>query len=169
MGVYALKLFSKIIETLTNITRYIALTAMALMMFFISFAVISRIIGFPIIGDVELVQIGMVILIMCGLAYTQQSGGHISIGLIVDKFPVKVQKIFDIVSDLLTTIVTLMIAVIYFEVAMNHKNHMQLSTNLLEIPYYSIDFIIILGFTMWGLEALLKIFKSLVYVSSTNV
>ena len=159
-----MKGFSKVVNTLTNIPRYIALTAMAFMMFFITFAVISRLLSFPIIGDVEIVQIGMVILIMCGLAYTQQAGGHISIGLIVDKFPIKVQKVFDIISNFLTTAVTLLIAFIYFEVAMNHKNHMQLSTSLLDIPYYPIDFIIILGFTMWGLEAFLRLINPMVEV-----
>jgi len=160
-----LRLLSKVINTLTNITRYIALAVMALMVLFITFAVVRRTIGFPIVGDVELVQLGMVVLIMCGLAYTQQAGGHIAIGLIVDKFPVKVQRVFDFISNLLTTAVTLIISVIYFEVAMNHKDHMQLSTGLLNIPYYPFDFIIVLGFTMWGLEALLKLIKSMFTVT----
>ena len=151
-----MKAIGTIIEKLTDITRYIALIAMACMMGFITFAVVSRLFGSPILGDIELVQVGMVVLIMCGLPYTQQAGGHISIGLIVDKFSSKLQKVIDIISELLTAVVTLIIAFIYVEVMLNHKNHMKLSTNLLDIPYYLVDFVIILGFTMRGLQALLK-------------
>ena len=43
--------------------------------------------GQPIIGDIELVQFTMVLLIMGALAITEQSNSHISIGLIVDKIP----------------------------------------------------------------------------------
>lgn len=151
-----MKTIGKAIDLLTNITKNIALLLMALMMVFISFAVISRAMFTPIVGDVELVQLGMVVLIMCGLAYTEQVDGHIAIGLIVDRFPDKIQKIFSAIANFLTAVVTLVIGFIYFEVAMNHKNHMQLSSSLLDIPYYPIDFIIVIGFALWGLQALFK-------------
>ena len=35
------------------------------------------------------------------------------------------------------------------------------STDLLEIPHYPFKFIIFLGFTLWGLEALLKVFNAI--------
>lgn len=159
-----MKTFSKIVNVLTTITRYIALVSMTLMMFFITYAVVSRALFTPIIGDVEVVELGMVILIMCGLAYTQQIGGHIAIGLIVDKFSERKQLLLDVFASLLTAIVTLLIGYIYIHVALNHKNDMQLSTNLLEVPYYIFDFIIVLGFVMWGMEGLLKFVKSILLI-----
>ncbi|WP_245831728.1 TRAP transporter small permease [Oceanobacillus senegalensis] len=161
-------MLNKVIHGLTTLTRYIALTTMTLMMLFITVAVVSRLFFSPVIGDVEIVQLGMVVLIMCGLAYTQQVGGHISIELVVNKFPEKVQQFCDIVANLFSLVVTLMIAYIYLEVAFNHKDHMQLSTNLLEIPYYPFDFIIVLGFLMWGLESLLKLIKSIIVIFSSQ-
>lgn len=163
-----LKLLSKIITTLTEITRYIALTAMALMMFFITYAVICRMLFTPIMGDIEIVQLGMVVLIMCGLAYTQHAGGHIAIGLIVDKLNPKIQQSLDVLASLLTVIITFVIGYIYIFVALNHKNHMQLSTNLLDVPYYLFDFVIVLGFVMWGLEALLKLGSSILLIFQPN-
>ncbi|MFA8439363.1 TRAP transporter small permease [Pueribacillus sp. YX66] len=158
----------KTINFLTNVTKGIALTVMAFMMFFVAFAVISRLIYEPILGDVEIVQLGMVVLIMCGLAYTQRVDGHISIGIIVDKMPYKGQKILDVIASLLNVIVTFVISFIFISVFLNHKNEMQLSTSLLEIPYYPFDFVIILGFTMWGLQALLKMINSFVELFSPN-
>lgn len=163
-----MKLFSTIVNILTGITRYIALTAMIVMVFFITYAVISRSFFTPVMGDIEIVQLGMIVLIMCGLAYTQHIGGHIAIGLIVDKFSGRIQNICDIVASLLTSTITLTIGYIYIQVALNHKNHMQLSTNLLEVPYYLFDFIIVLGFVMWGLESILKLVKSIISISRSN-
>lgn len=157
-----MKILKKIITKLTDFTRYIALATITAMMFFIAFAVISRLFGYPIIGDVEFVRIGMLVLIMCGLAYTQQSGGHITIGIIVEKLSPKIQKFIDIISSILTMVVTLVIAYIYIQVFSMHKNEMMLSTDLLDFPYYILDFFIILGFTLWGLEALLKLLISVV-------
>ncbi len=163
-----MNLFASIINTATRFTRYIALLVMASMMFFITFGVVNRWLFTPIIGDIELVQLGMVVLIMCGLAYTEQAGSHIAIGLIVDRFPVKVQKIFEIFTNLLTTVVTLTIGFIYIGVALNHQNHMQLSTGLLNIPYYPIDYIIVLGFVMWGMQGLLKLVLPIVSIFQTD-
>lgn len=163
-----MKTLGNMINFLTNITKNIALLIMTLMMLFISFAVISRALFTPIIGDVELVQLGMVVLIMCGLAYTEQVDGHIAIGLIVDRFPDKIQKIFSGIANFLTAIVTLTIGFIYFGVAMNHKDHMQLSSSLLNIPYYPLDFIIVLGFVMWGLQALFKMVIPIVSLFSAK-
>ncbi|WP_284035538.1 TRAP transporter small permease [Neobacillus sp. 114] len=158
-------MLSKIITNLTRITKWIALITMAFMMLFIAFAVVSRMTFTPILGDVEIVQLGMVVLIMCGLAYTQQVDGHISIGLIVDKFPYKGQKIMDVIACLFNVIVTFVIAFIFIEVAINHMTKMKLSTSLLGIPYYPFDFLIILGFIMWGLEAFLKLIRSILAIS----
>jgi len=163
-----MQILAKVITKLTDITRYIALATITAMMLFITVAVISRMIGHPVIGDVEVVRIGMVVLIMCGLAYTQQSGGHISIGVIVDKLSPKVQKLIDILASFLTMIVTLIIAYIYIHVFSMHKYDMVLSTDLLDFPYYILDFFTILGFTLWGLEALLKMVLLIVEFAKGN-
>ncbi|PWA04687.1 TRAP transporter small permease, partial [Pueribacillus theae] len=118
-------MLTNVIRFLTNVTRWIALAVMAFMMFFIAIAVISRLTVTPIIGDVEIVQLGMIVLIMCGLAYTQRVDGHISIGIIVDRFPQKGQLVMDAIGSLLNVVVTLIIAYIYVGVFLNHKNEMQ--------------------------------------------
>mgnify|MGYP001159193515 CR=1 FL=1 len=158
----------KTIDFLTNLTRAIALAVMAFMMFFVAFAVISRLVYKPLLGDVEIVQLGMVVLIMCGLAYTQKVGGHIAIGLLVDRMPKKVQQSLDVFSSLLTAIMTFMISYIFIGVFLNHRHELKLSTSLLEIPYYPFDLIIVIGFAMWGLQALLKMIDSAVQFFDAN-
>ncbi|MBN6886620.1 TRAP-type C4-dicarboxylate transport system permease small subunit [Cytobacillus horneckiae] len=165
MGV---KYLEKTIQLLTTITKYIALSTMTFMMLFIPFAVLSRLFFSPIVGDIELVQLGMVVMIMCGLAYTQQVDGHITIEILANKMSKRAQTILDILGALLTFCVTLAFAYIYLEVAITHQNDMRLTTNLLEIPFYPFDFIIVIGLFMWGLEALLKFLRSCLLLFQSN-
>lgn len=161
-----MQVLTKSISTLSKVLRFIALTTMTFMMLFITVAVTSRLFFSPVIGDIELVQLGMVVLIMCGLAYTQEVGGHISIDLLADRFPIKIQQILEIIGSFLTFVVTLIIAYIYLGVAYDHMTVMKLSTNLVEVPYYPFDYIIFLGFLAWGLEGFLKFVQLIVEFKS---
>lgn len=158
-------MFAKTINQITNVTKWLALATMAFMMFFITVAVVSRTFFSPIVGDVEIVRLGMVVLIMFGLAYTQKVDGHISIGLLVDRFPIKWQKALDIFAALLTLIVTITIGFIFIGVSEMHRVEMPLTTDLLGIAFYPFDFIIVVGFILWGLEALLRLAKAIIEFS----
>lgn len=157
-----MQLLRQVVFSLTTAVRAIALLVMVSMMFFIFFAVLSRQFYRPVIGDIELVQLGMVVLIMCGLAYTEQIRGHISIGIFVDRFPQRLQRLLDCLGYVLTIGVTGLIAYTYVGVAQEHQHFMRLSTDLLSIPFYPFDWIIVLGFCSWGLEALLGLIDSVI-------
>lgn len=154
-------MLQKTINRLTSITKGMALITMGFMALMIFVGVLSRTFFTPIVGDVEIVRLGMIVLIMCGLAYTQKADGHISIGIIVDKLPKKVQSALDIFGYLLTFVISVIISIIFFEVGMSHLSEMRLTTDLLSIPYYPFDFIIAIGFVLWGLEALLKVISAI--------
>lgn len=87
-----MKIIQKIISFLTYLTKYLALATITFMMFFITVAVIGRLFSKPIVGDIEVVQLSMVALIACGLAYAQQSESHISIGIVVDNFQITFKR-----------------------------------------------------------------------------
>lgn len=161
-------LITMIINRLTLFIQYIAISIIAGIMLFIPIAILSKEIYRPIIGEVELIQLGMVVIIMFGLAYTQKVDGHISIGLIVDRFPQKVQKVLDIFSCALVLIATVSVGIIFWKVGIKHKVDMQISTDLLSIPFYPFDFIISIGFIMWGLVTFLHLTKSIVSIFSDN-
>lgn len=156
----------KTIRTLSQIGKWIALAAMTLMMLFITYAVVNREFFTPVVGDVELVRLGMVVLIMFGLAYSQAEDAHISIGLLVDRFPERVQNIIDAIAFLTTFVVCLIIGWVTFGIAFEEMLGHPRSTDLLEIPYYPFRFVIGVGFILWSLEALLKVVQSISQVSN---
>ncbi|PIC62783.1 hypothetical protein CSV79_15285 [Sporosarcina sp. P13] len=158
----------KSIRSITNLTKWLALVTMSFMALFITFTVTSRAFGAPILGDVELVQTLMVVLIMFGLAYSQSQDAHISIGLIVDRFSVRVQLVFDVFGYLLTCIICLIISGVFIGVAVGELRGFIITTDLLSIPLFPFKFIIAIGFFLWGMEALLRVILSLINLKKTG-
>jgi TRAP-type C4-dicarboxylate transport system permease small subunit len=145
----------KVIQFITNINKWVSYFALVLMMIAVTFFSISRSVGQPVIGDIELVQFTMVLLIMGALAITEQSNSHISIGLIVDKFPHRLQAAINCLSQLLTLLFCFLVCWVFI----TKMNFLQ-SSDLLKIPFYPIKMFLIIGFIGWGLEAILRFYKS---------
>lgn len=148
--------FNSIVNALSVVGKWIALSTMTLMMFYITFAVLNRQFYKPIIGDVELVQLMMIILIMFGLGYSQSQEAHVSISIIVDRFPEQVQNLIIIIGYILTFIVTMIVAWVTLGIAIDEMKGSSRSTDLLEIPFWPFRYVISFGFVLWGLEALKK-------------
>ena len=167
--VLTMKFLFSTIRKLSQIGKWIAIATMTLMMLFITFAVVNRELFTPVVGDVELVRLGMVVLIMFGLAYSQAEDAHVSIGLLVDRFPTRVQYMIDAVAFLVTFVICIIIGWVTFGIALEEMLGRPRSTDLLEIPFYPFRFVIGLGFVLWGLEALLKVMKSISLFRNPNV
>ena len=79
---------SNALKYLTNIGKYLSLISLVFISILTFVSVIMRFLGSPVLGDVELVQLSMVVLIMGGLAYTQEKEDHIAVDILVNKFPI---------------------------------------------------------------------------------
>ena len=131
------------------------------MMLLICFYVIQREFFTPMRGNVELLELSMVVIIMFGLGYSQSENAHISIGLIVDRFSKKVQHAIDLLAYICTVVVSGFIGWVALRAAVEEMNSGQAQASmLLSIPFYPFKFIIAVGFALWALEALLKVIES---------
>lgn len=54
----------------------------------------------PILGDVEIVQIGVLFAIFCAMPLTQYLRGHADVALITDLFPARVAAFIEVVMDI---------------------------------------------------------------------
>lgn len=145
-------LFDKIAKGFTIGISYIAYAVLVLMMIFTGAAAVARAFHHPIIGDVEIVQIGMAILVACSMAYTEYRNGHVEVGILVDRFPSKLQKILDIFSLCLTVIFCVIVAYAFYA-----KFDMQHTSVLLGYKFYPFKALLIIGFIAWALMAIQKI------------
>lgn len=150
-----MNLFTQGIQLITNINKWVSYFTLMIMMVAVTYFSISRSLGHPVIGDIELVQFTMVLLIMGSLAITEQSHSHISIGLLVDKFPLRIQTAIDCISQLLILLFCFLVCWVFI----SRMNFLQAS-DLLKIPFYPIKIFVVIGFIGWGLESILRFYKS---------
>jgi len=157
-----MKILEKTICTLSDIAKWIGMAVIMIMMLITTVSVVFRYLGITFIGAVEIVQLTLVTAIMFGLAYTHRENGHISIGLLVDHFPMKIQYVFDIIANVLTLFVCLLFSWFFFQAGMKEVTGIVTKTDLLAIPKYPFKFVISIGLLLWGLEAILKIVVSVI-------
>jgi TRAP-type C4-dicarboxylate transport system permease small subunit len=148
-------LISKFITKFTQLNKWLAFISLTIMMFLVAICAIARGLGKPIVGDVELVQLSMVAIIVGALSYTEHEKAHISIGLVVDNFPKKVQYFFDLISAILTAIFAFLVAYVFII-----KLDFVQSSTLLKVPFFYFKVLLIIGFAAWGLECMKNIYEN---------
>src|SRR5699024_3789539 len=142
-----------------NLERAIASITLTVMMFFTAVAVILRSFSKPIVGDYELTELFMLILIMTSLGYAERDNKHISIVIIVDRFPNYIQSLLNIIARMLTLIFCIIVSLIFLLNLI--KNGETQSTELLRISFLPFKLLIVIGFLSWGLESLIRVASSL--------
>ncbi|WP_209121010.1 TRAP transporter small permease subunit [Alkalihalobacillus sp. BA299] len=149
---------AKTIKRITTITKWGAIITIFSMMLLISFTVISRgIFNLPIVGDYELVQLMMIVLVGLGFGYSERIDAHIKVGLLVDRFKQKTQATIDIIVYILVAFICFLVGTILFKAGLQGLSSFKVTTSILSIPHYPFQFLLSIGFYMWGLEAMLKI------------
>lgn len=115
----------------------------------------------PIAGDVDMVELMMVALVALGLAYTQAEEGHVSVKLLVDRLPLRLQTGIDIFVFLMATgILCLIVWQSFGEGVYSFLSGEHSMT--IGIPFFYFKFLIPLGFFIWALETLLKVLRSVI-------
>jgi len=155
-----MKTLRSIIGLLTAIFRWLAVASVAAMALLITASVLMRATATPLGGEHELIELMMVTVVMLGLAYTQKTGGHISIGLLVDRLPPRWQAGLDLLAVVLTAATCLLIGWANLRVAYDYATGSPMSTDFLSIPLYPFKIVVGLGFWLWGLEAIVGLGES---------
>ncbi len=130
-----------------------------LMVVLVTVHVISRaIFNKPLIGTVELEELMIVILVFCGIAYTQVTGNHISVDFITSRLPKRLQNPICVATSLLTTVFFFMLT---WQSLIQSRNHMvnDTATFDMQIRLYWIMLIIALGFFLFALSTLIDFLK----------
>lgn len=152
-----MKLLRTLMDAITALFKWGACAATAFMMLLIALVVIGRAFNQPIPADVELIQLAMGVLVMMGLAYTEQSRSHVTVGLFVDHLPARSQAVLDVLAVLLIFITTAVIGWVNLRTGYDYLTRTPRSTDYLSIPLWPLKFIVGLGFWLWGVQALLRL------------
>lgn len=144
---------SRVVDNLVAGAKWISMVSTMLMMLLITIAVIMQAFNFPILGEIEIAQALMVLLISFSLAYVQSEKAHINIEILAEKFPASFQKIVEGINVFLTFSVCLAIGVVNLNATWKYMIAYRMTTDILSIPFYPLRFIIGIGFILWALSA----------------
>jgi TRAP-type C4-dicarboxylate transport system permease small subunit len=124
----------------------------------ITIGVAGRLLGHPFASSIEIAEIFHFFIIIFAFAYTQTKKEHVSIGLLVDRFPQRIQKVFDKLTNLIGASICLIFAYVFFTAGIENLLVSYKSTMILEFPLFLLKFGAALGFLMWGLIMLIQMF-----------
>ena len=102
----------------------------------------------PFVGVSELLALMLPVSMLLGLAYVEYTGGHIRVGLIVDKFPSKWQSAMDVMACLFGTFLLGCFTWYGWVFAMESWHTKEIHPGLLDIPTYPTKFLLAIGFTL---------------------
>ncbi|GAB3063874.1 TRAP transporter small permease [Virgibacillus ainsalahensis] len=155
----------KIIEPINRFASYIACFLVFCLMLLTFSDVTGRFLIRPVTGTYELTGILLALTVFLGLGYTQIKKGHISIGILVEKFSSRVQAIIESVTYfvvLITLILMTQQTFIYASRSINDR------TGELQLPEYVFIIIAGVGVLLFALTIVLDLLKALQKVVDSN-
>lgn len=155
--------FERIINSLSRVLNLVGAGVLVIMMALTVVNILVRPVYHSILGIPELVSYGFVVVVCFGLAYTAVMRGHVSVELLVSRFPQRVQVAIDIITCLLSIGV---FAIIAWQSAVYGWEQWLVGeyAPILEFPIIPLRYILVLGFTVLCLALMLNLFKSLTQV-----
>lgn len=148
---------SGLVQGITALFRWGAVATVAAMALLIAYAVLVRLVAEPMAAEHELIELMMVAMVMLGLAYTQKMQGHITIGLLVDRFSPRWQAAADLLGMVLVAASCATIGWANVRVAIEYATDSPMSTDFLEVPLWPFKAIVGLGFWLWGMQAVISV------------
>lgn len=155
----------KVIEPVNKFAFYIAAFLVFSLMILTFSDVTGRYLIRPVTGTYELTGIFLFLIVFLSLGYTQIKKGHISIGILVDKFPPRIQAFVDVVTYLVILITLILMTQQTFIYAERSSNNI---TGELGIPVYLFINIGGIGILLFALTILLDLLKAMQKVVSKN-
>ena len=113
----------------------------------------------PLVGTVELEELMIVILVFCGLAYTQITRNHISVDFVTTRLSKKWQ---DILATATSLVNSLFFLILTWQSLIQSKAQMSdgTATYDLQIPLFWVMWIIALGFFLFALSTFTDFLKT---------
>ncbi|MBY0221395.1 TRAP transporter small permease subunit [Sporosarcina aquimarina] len=155
----------RIIESINKLAFYIACFLVFCLMFLTFSDVTGRYLIRPVTGTYELTGIFLSLIVFLSLGYTQIKKGHISIGILVEKFPPRIQAIIDVVTYIVVLFTLILMTQQTFIYAQRSINNV---TGELGIPVYLFIIIGGIGILLFALAILIDLIKAIQKVVSNN-
>ncbi|WP_138417620.1 TRAP transporter small permease [Aquibacillus sediminis] len=146
----------KLIDMLSKGLHYVAQFVLFIMAIIVTVDVFSRwMFNKPITGTVDITELGLSMVIFLSLAYTHVKKEHITIDFIVEKFPKRIQLVFDSIINLVIAVLIGLVAWSLFGNA-ERLYASDTVTGDLRLPIYLFAILAAISITVFALTALLR-------------
>lgn len=155
------KVLSRITYRVTNLG---VIVLMAMVLLVVTDIIRRRAFNSPFPFTLEVVELMLIVVVFFAVAYTASQRSHVSIDLVVSKFPLKAQTILDIVMHIIS--IGLFSFLCWRMVAHGmYLWRLHWSTGVLEIPRYPLAFVVSFGSALLALVLLARLLKLITEVS----
>ncbi len=122
---------------------------------------LRRVFNSPLPYSFEVVQFMLVVVFFCSLPYATSIGRHVNVDILTSRFPLKVQVVIEIVTDLICAVLFCLVS---WQSALKGISiwHTGRVSGILQLPYYPFLFIVAFGSAAAGFILFVKIATSII-------
>lgn len=155
--------FGRIVGSASGVCDRIAHVALVVMALLVCGNIVLRLFGYPILGTYEFAEFLAAVVISFSLAHCATQKGHVAIGILVERFPQRTQRLIDVTTEIITIgVFSLVIwALLDYATAKLHSGEVSMTLNL---PFYPFIYGVAFGFIMLFLVLLTDLVKSVAQV-----
>lgn len=149
---------------ISRLLNFVGVGFLSILMLLVTTHVIGRyLLGLPIPGSVELIELLMVLVVFLGLAECAVHHGNISVSLFVDRLPKRVQAVIDVFNGLLSIVI---VSFITWQSAVQVKLLLQSGhvSGALHIPHWPFAIVMTLGWAALDLVLIVHSIEFLIRV-----
>jgi len=137
--------FEKVLRFIAEKMAWVAMFAIVACMALVVTDVIRyQAVSKPIPGTHEVVELIAAVILSMGIGYLTFVRGHVSVGILVDRFRPRVQAVFDLITGVVALGFTIWLTEGMAKMAIRNFNYGWV-TGVLEIPRYPFIFLIVLA------------------------
>ena len=140
--------FEKVLRFITEKMAWVSMFAIVACMALVVTDVIRyQAVGKPVPGTHEVVELVAAVILSMGIGYLTFVRGHVSVGIVVDRFRPRVQAVFDLVNGVIALGFTIWLTEGMVEMAIRNFRYGWV-TGVLEIPRHPFMYLIALSLAL---------------------
>jgi len=142
---------NRLLDGIYSILFYICAATIASMTVVTVADVIGRYFGRPIPGANEMIGLMLVVVLACGVGFTQKTGQHIAVSVISDLFQLQLRRVlvlFSLTAGFCFAAFIVWRGIPFAAESMRAHEH----TELLRFPWYPLKYLIVFGAAIWALQ-----------------
>ena len=161
--------FEKVLRFITEKMAWVSMFAIVACVALVVTDVIRyQAVGEPVPGTHEVVELVAAVILSMGIGYLTFARGHVSVGILVDRFRPRVQAVFDLVNGVIALGFTIWLTEGMVEMAIRNFRYGWV-TGVLEIPRHPFMYLIALSLALTCVVLVRDVIRAVIVIRKGGV